>query len=500
MSTLNLGTAAEVPKGQAPPRSMEPKSIEQVPDAMGAQPSAEAPLSLNRSLRSITMTTPRWLRLGGVSIGAIALLLAAMGLSTLRNQHRAIQVLSQEVATSILTTQRIEESLAALDTNLVNLLLLPADQQSEAQQSFEAHQQKIAHDLVRLAQSSEQGQGSARPGQTRFQERRAIALLQSEFGRYLREAERAQTQRQAGRQPQALLTYQQAHQRLETRLLPAATALRITKNQTLDAVYHPLEQQVTEGRLMLQLLGAALLLYLVLLQAFLSVRTRRTFNLGLLLASATVLGLGLRVSQALEQSEQQLSQAKRRTFSSLQTLRISRNLAYRGHSSLNRQLLEPQNTASAAAAFRNQMAQLIGLEIDEAQLDAIAQSTAPMPPGLLGLSSTPVNFDEEQEAMRSVVQAFLDYQNIAATVQRQEIPSAAIALATGYRNGQLNAAFEAFKSQQQSVIDIHQAAFDQSLSQSQSDIDELGWQIAVGMLLAIGLTSAGLYPRLREYP
>ncbi len=459
------------------PATVSPAPISPAPEAAALAVPLMSPLAIDLE-HNYRISTPQGLYWGIMSLSSATLLFTGLLFTGIRYHQQTVQDLSQSFVPSLAATQRIEESLAALDTNLVQILLAPEALQTDAKQAFEEHRQKIANDLLQLNQSSSQAN---RPMSQ--EERRQTTLLQVEFGRYLMAAERAKTLRDGQPSGAFLPAYETALTQLEGRLLPAAIALRQAQNESFTATYGP--SLISLQRIQRRLLLLIVLVFsnVLLLQLFLSYRTQRTLNPALLLATLLMLQFSGQALGRLRQAEQQLQQATAISTQTLQFFADARSQAYLAHSYIGRSLLRSTDSGQSRLQFHRLIYSSLNLD-PTTQMEQAEGSLA-----RVTVSS------------QAMAQAFSQYQEIAHEVLRLQPtqPQKATDLATGYRTGQLNAAFEVFKEEQRQVVSAYQAALDQTISQSLESSTSLVWRIPFFIGFFLLLVALGTYPRLREY-
>ncbi len=383
---------------------------------------------------------------------------------------------------SILTTLRLRDSLASLDASLANELLLPPGQNPEASQSIQERQIKLANYQISLA-------GKLTDGNL---ERRLITRLQVDMGNYLMAAQRARDWNSQGNKPELLKAYREAELLLDRQLMPAAEALGQLKAIRLESVYrnHKTQSQF-EG---MGLLITALILMgsLGSLQLFLSLRTRRTINPGVLAATTIAVLFLFHITWTIGTVNQQITAIKTESFAALRVLRESRTLAYSAHSNVSRSLLDRAESNRHDRSFNEQLLELTGSD----RYQSIKGDR-----GLLG-QIYPQLSEFEGTIFQSTLTDLIKYWAIREKIRdwaRSGQQAKAIALGTGYQNDQLNGAFESFLDSNNKLIESSMADFDQSVSEANKNLAGFDWKAPIAFGLISVLTIIGLQPRIQAY-
>lgn len=440
-------------------------------------------------------------------------------------QRDAIETIGKNTAPSVLTAQRIKDSLADLDANAANELLVKPGENPEAAKSYRERQEKLSKLLALAAENITEGDA----------ERQQIRTLILSLEDYIAQIERARLANERGDSRSLLEAYRKAANILDSILLPAAEQLQKINLESLDRAY--ISQKARSANLLfLAVIGSLLpIVILGLLQLFLYHRMRRNLNPYLLGASLCAIVFFFYITNALTAASYHLKVAKEDAFNSLLPLRQARALAYSANADESRYLLDREFMAQHERNFVDKMAKIAvipsNLEFDSLGTK-LKQSNVKDVTGFSGLFAEEfanITFGGERDAAVEMLSAFGVYVNIDKQIRslaNSGKKAEAIALCTGNKQGQSNWAFEQFLKEHKDVTDINMAAFTENLDRGfksvgyvpdksqQSSDDILQWSLldrsfkntyqfemwCVGLISAIAiLTFFGLNLRLKEY-
>ena len=252
-------------------------------------------------------------------------------------------------------------------------------------------------------------------------ERKPILILQKGVGDYIAKLQEARIANAQGNTTIKLTAFREASDLMDKTLIPAVNELKKVNIYELEVTYQT--QKKYQGVLMfiIIILGVLLLSVLIKLQLFLSQRTNRTFNLGLLAATATAVLFVLYTLQILYSSSQALKLAKEEAFDSIEPLREIRSLFYAAVADESRYLLEPELANQYEQAFRQKINQIANLPIEQfPSVIAAVKEDKPFPPftGLLANEIKNITFSGEREAVVDSLQRLADYLGIDARMRQ----------------------------------------------------------------------------------
>ena len=427
--------------------------------------------------------------------GASLLLLIAT-ISSVQGQRHAIKTVGKDAAPSILNAQRIKDSLADMDANVANELLVKPGQNPEAVKAYNERRQKLANLLVSVAENITYGDAERQPIQT----------LQLSLGEYLTTIQRARDFNERGDTNGVLVTYRVAAKIIDNSLLPAAEALNQANLDKLEETYA--NERAASGRALFVVVisGFALIGVLVAIQMFLYHRMRRILNPMLVAATAiAIVFLGYTI-RALLVSSHHLKVAKQDSFASLLVLRQARALAYSANADESRYLLDRALASTHEEAYFTKVAQIASIPNGQTfESVAIASGQNQKVEGFTGLLADALNnitFAGERDTAVKTLSTFGTYFTLDQQIRQLEQSGRhveAVALCTGYKPGQSNWAFEQFKQAHQEFLDINMKAFEEAVDRGFKDVE--GFEISAPIVtVAIALlTLFGLLPRIKEY-
>lgn len=447
-------------------------------------------------LSKLRLTTPRVLWIGlYVTWGASVLLLIAT-ISGVQKQRYAIKTVGQDSAPSIIVAQRLKDSLAGMDANAVNELLVKPGQNPRAIQDYEERRLAFAERIIAAAQNITYGDAELKP----------IQKMQLAQGEYIAKIQQARDFNERGDANGVLDAYRQAALIMDNTLLPAADALDAANSTELERIYNE-QKFATVQALFFVILSSLLLLgVLVALQLFLNQRMRRIVNPMLLAATAiAIIFLGY-IIHAFFSASYQLKVAKEDAFASLHAVRQARALGYGVNADQGRYLLDVASATRHQQAFFDKAAKIV--KIPNAQtLETVAAASAQglKVEGLTGYMAVELNnitFPGEREAAVQSLSTFGSYLKLDKQIrqlQQSGRHQEAIALSTGYNRGQSNWAFDEFKKANQNTFDLNFKAFNQAVEQSFREVNGFEITTPIVLVLICVLTLLGLLPRLKEY-
>jgi hypothetical protein len=286
-------------------------------------------------------STPKLLRWSLFLTWGTSLLLITTAVMAVQSQRDAIKTVGLDAVPSILNAQRIKDSLADMDANAANELLVKPGLNPDAVTGYNQRREKIAKLLVAVTENITYDD----------QERIPIQTIQIKLGDYIQLIQQARDFNAQGNEASKLQAYRSAAELLDAALLPAATTLAEVNKKQLDRSYQDQRAFAFYSLLVMLLCGLVLLGVLVKMQLFLKQRMNRIINPGLLAASTvTTIFLGYAVFTLLSAGHH-LKVAKEDAFDSLYALRVSRALSYSANGDESRYLLDKSLSQQHEQAF-----------------------------------------------------------------------------------------------------------------------------------------------------
>ncbi len=424
----------------------------------------------------------------------VALLLAAMLVGV--GVHRdAMKTVGRDAAPSIIAAQHIKAALADMDADAVDELLLPPEAAGGAVRAYEAKRVEAARALIAAAENITYGESERGPIQT----------LEIGMGTYERLIQKSRDDHEA-RRPEATEDYREAARLLDETLLPAADALDRANHDVLERTYSRQATTSFAARAFVLLTGLLALAAMVIVQIFLSRRTRRTFNPLLLLATLLLLGVTVWSLAAMGGEQGELKVAKEDAFTSIHALWRARALAYEAKSDESRSLYDPGLAAFDQRLFSGQVEALAKLPGSVTAAQMVAQlgsgGRASGLSGYLGDELNNTTFTGEREAALATFDDFEKYVSTDAEVDRLERSGQfkqALGMSLGSGAGQSEGAFELFDRSLGKTLSINQTAFDQSVEGGLAGLQSGEMKASVAVVLIAVLIFLGFAPRIREY-
>ncbi len=442
------------------------------------------------------LTTPRVLRTGMyVTWGASVLLLIAT-ISGVEKQRYAIKTVGIDSAPSIIFAQRLKDSLAGMDANAVNELLVKPGQNPRAIQDYEERRKAFAERIIAAAKNITYGDAELKP----------IQKMQLAQGEYIAKIQQARDFNERGDANGVLEAYRQAAAIMDNTLLPAADTLDAVNSTELERTYNEQRFATAEALFFVIISSLLLLGVLVALQLFLNHRMRRILNPMLLAATAiAIIFLGYTIN-AFFSASYQLKVAKEDAFTSLHAVRQARALGYGVNAEQGRYLLDGADATKYQQAFLDKAAKIVNIPANQTfETVAAASAQGLKVEGLTGYMALELNnitFPGEREAAVQSLSTFGSYLMIDKQIrqlQKSGRHQEAIALSTGYNPGQSNWAFGEFKKANQNTFDLNQKAFDKAIAQGFREVNGFEITTPIVVVLICVLTLLGLLPRLKEY-
>ncbi|MBF2063451.1 MAG: hypothetical protein IGS39_03315 [Calothrix sp. C42_A2020_038] len=458
-------------------------------------------------LKKRNFNTPQLLKAGLYIISSASFLLALITISSVQMQRQAIKSVAKDSIPSVITAQRIKDTLVGMEANAVDeLLIVPTDYIGAPQEYEKRRQSAIASYEERRKAFSERIIIAARNITYGDAELKPIETLQLKLGDYIAKLQRAREFHERGDTNGTLIAHREASQIMDNTLIPAVDQLDKVNLQQLERIYAQISFQTTCSLFLILIFGTLLLSVLVITQVFLYRRMRRILNPMLLAATAITLIFIGHITQSLIAASSNLVVAKEDAFESLYALRQARAIAYAANADKSRYLLDRQNPLKHEQAFFQKVNQIVKLPVGQTWNDAkyrlIAGKKVEDMTGLLATDINNINFPGEHEALITTISTFYKYLDIDKQIRQLERSGKhleAVKLSTGKNQGESNWAFSEFKKAHQASQDINIAVMNKSIEQSFQNIQVLEVITVLCTFSISTLALFGLRRRLREY-
>ena len=472
--------------------------------------------ALQQRLQKIN--TPQLFQLAQYVICGSSLLLFTTAINGIQQQRQAINIVGKDAASNVLVAQRLKDAPAGMDAYAVKALLtksalIPANSANRQQAltntvesllnddgkgkssnaSYAERRQKLAQ---RLLQASENITG----GKTDQGERRPILTMQLATLDYLEQLQKAQDYQAVNKEAESLSAYRSAVDILETSLIPAADELDKAALAKLDTAYNQQKGNVSNTVTWLAIAGFVVIAQLIALQVFISLRTRRTINISLLLATILI---GIFIVWAIfliQASGENLRIARENVFNSLHSLRQARSLTYTANANESRALLLRNEATRFEQAFNANIQKIITVPTNSLGNLAVMTAqgnTSTNIGGFLGETLRQPFMAGEATALAdnlTMLDRYLQTSTKLRGLANSSLP-AAVALASG----QAGDDFNNFLKANQKAIDLNKKAFDESVSNSIESLEGFELKSWTVLILIVFLVFLGLRPRIKEY-
>jgi len=454
------------------------------------------------------LTTPQLIRSGLYIVWGAGLLLLTTTILGIQEQRNAIKTVGRDAVPSIITAQRLKDGMAGMDafaaseflvpsSNTQNSFLEPVEKDNDGTivQSYNERYRSVTERLIAAANNI-----------TYDEEREPIQTMQLGIGEYVAKIQQARDAHARRDQAGTLAAYLSAVEILDKTLLPAADRLDQANLKALDRAYS--EQKFASARslFLIAIVTLGLAGILVMLQLFLSQRTRRTFNPFLLSATAIALLFLVHTIGSLLSASNHLKVAKEDAFDSMHVLRQARALAYGANADESRYLLDVRNAATHEQAFFNKLNQIAAPPIGQTleQIILLAQQDTKLTglTGFLGEELSNITFPGERQAVidnLSTLSQYLQIDKQIRQLQQSGKYREAIALCVGNNPGESNWAFEQFKKANQKTYDVNDKAFKDAITQGDQDLEGFEVKSTIVTITIALLALLGVMPRLKEY-
>jgi hypothetical protein len=483
-------------------------------------------------------TTPNLLRTRAVVIGVIAFAATVASASYAASaQGHVVDVLRTQ-APSVHATGDFLLRVEDMDAQLGNALLISGD---TSLKTSRAQSVKLYEGERRAADADLQAATTALAGNPAALDQ--LGRLVDMFGSYQQLATRAlQLDEQsntvrAGTAPaDVVAAYQNALRYLagdpgdqqSDSLIAHAQALYAVSNALITRSAQDAEHTMSSGEGVLLGLSLLLLWTLAVVQWRITRQFHRAVNPGLAAASLTAVALLVAGAVGFQSAISDFHSGKSDAFDSIQSLTRAKAISYDANADETRWLLDPRDATRYEAAFVGKAEQIAqpagtpdetdvtayesGISQVEAALtrrvltgDDLAAMNPLRTDSLLGFELGNITFTGEQTAALIVVSDYDAYLRGDAKIRLLPVgtPAAlhdAIEFDTdSVTPGTSDQTFNAYSRALDDLIAINSAAFESSMTSALADLDALSWAPYVFLVLIVGLTGAGLRPRLVEY-
>ena len=445
---------------------------------------AAAP-SIAARIAPASLSTPAIIRRCMALLLVLAALALAGSLWASSAARDAAQTIGRDAEPSVALALRMAATLSDMDAAALADSLTDSGGATGTSLRFFESRDRLAHDLIEAARNVTYGEAEAGPLRALL---RQVVLYQQAVteARYIGAGDRYITLRRV----------QWASRVNRNFAIPEAQALAAANAQELERRYGIYRTGSLLHGLGAGVGGFALLtIALVLVQRWLTGRTRRILNPGLAGATLVTVAGGLWFAVAVLTTRNDLRIAKSDAYDSLHVLFEAKAAANSLRSSASLWLLDPLAKPEAQADMDIAAQALVGVPV--AQI-GIKRDYG----GLLGQELGNITFGEaEKEAAVASVVTLTDAAGTIRTAQAREpqdhTGAVAAWLATGSGGGA--AAFAALQRALDRTIAVNQDAFDRRVTSALDRTRLMPWVSSVALAVVALLSASGLWRRLREF-
>jgi uncharacterized protein with PQ loop repeat len=415
------------------------------------------------------INTPTALRMSTWVLVIALLVFGAVGLRAATQRQDAVETVRSEGAPLVERTESLYAALADADAAASTAFL------RFGLEPVELHRRYIADIATAARELAVVGQDHAWPDEARD----ALSTLNERLPVYTGDIDSARANNRLG------LTVGAAYQRdaskvMQEQLLPAATTLYEAAARRLDDGHR--SGSSTGIEIAVIVVAAIVVALLVVVQVFLTARTNRRLNVGLIGAAIVVIALCAWTSVGLRSQRDALAQSQREGSDPLLYLSTARILALRSMSDENLDLIERPNNV-ARADFDARTESITGGEgrpglLDQAAARAANSETAQR---IAEIDRLHQEFLAAHQRVRGLA-ADYDYKTAISVASSEEADASV----------KLDDAFE------------HEIAADQASLKTHArtaahELRPLPYAVVLAAFAAIAAVAAGMWPRLREY-
>lgn len=431
--------------------------------------------------RTSRSSTPARYRLGAAVVGAVlvaALVAAASTSAALGSRSDRVR---QRTGPVLVATQQLYSSLAEADAAAAAVQLSGRNEDREQRRFYEQSLERSAQLLERVAALV--GDDPAAHA--------ALADIGARLTRYSGLVEQARAENRAGA-PTANTTLSDALDVMRDAIAADVAALGAATDERFAA-----DASRPTGRLVI----AALLLLvaiagLLVLQQYMTRRSRRLLNAPALVATALVVVLGTWLFVAEHRRQSDVAEARSSAYDAIDTSAEVQSVAYRAKAEESLTLLGTPGASFAGSTA--DATKLASVPITPAMVDAVRAGRDPGFRGLLADAATLADSPRERAAAAEMLTRWQRYRD-ASTAIRAASDRGDRAGAAALATGEGNRAFNGFNLAVESLLQDDTEQFANGLASSGDRLRLLDTATVVLPLLAIALMAWGVQLRLREY-
>ncbi|WP_240810095.1 hypothetical protein [Actinomadura sp. WMMA1423] len=491
---------------QAPPPGPAVHAPPPPPGGRGGdlRPGGAAPTGVARLLPRTVAA-----RVRALTALSLVLLVALLGVAwtAVGDAREGVRVIGHDAGPQVVATGDLYFQLSDMDAQLANALLIgdaAGGGREQALARYDQDRRRAGEALLKAAKLADEST-----------ENETARDLLDALARYERLAGQAllldrQSPHASGPPSQKVVDlYRQATDLMKLDLLPKAYNLTLDNGTLVRHTYEDKRSAVLAGRTGVLAAGLVLLAVLAGFQLYLARRFRRLLNVPLALATLGTLVLVAAASLMLTAQSDHLRQAKEEGFDSILGLSRTRAISNSAYADETRFLLDPGRADAYEQVYLSKSQTILYLKAGNlTQYNEAVQKDLSYEPGrapFLGFlgaeADRPVRSAAQRAQLTDAMNRVLrDYQRVQANDRRMRdlADRGRRDQAVGDR-GAAAADFTRYDRSLQSLVAIHQEAFDGAVADGDGGTG--GWYAvlpAAGLVIA-ALVLVGVRPRLAEY-
>jgi hypothetical protein len=282
--------------------------------------------------------------------------------------------------------------------------------------------------------------------------------------------------------------FMEANRLMQQKILPASSALNEANLSQLNSIYNSYTKNIDNVIKFMIIVGFVFLIILIITQVYLFKKTRRVFNIGLLIATV-IFSINLAYStNALNSIKADLYAAKHDAFDSLNALWGAKAEAYNAKAIESLYLLH-NGTGIVQTA-------------DTINFNLAAERMSSDNKGYLSDAFRNLSSVDDKAAAASALQQWAKYVDLDKQIRNLEYDSRhgeAINLAVGEASGQSNYEFAKFDALLGNAIKINQDNFDSSITSAFKTLNIFPYITTSLLVLVIAACVIGMKARMDEY-
>jgi hypothetical protein len=418
-------------------------------------------------VRGVSTPAALWLALCSLVIALLAF--GALGVRVVTERQAAVDTVRSEGAPLVFATESLYVALADADAAASTAFLEAGLEPQELRDRYDEDVAQAGRELAEI------GRSTVLPDDAH----EALAVLNQRLPTYTAYIESARANNRLGF-PVGTAYQRRASDVMQHELLPAATSLYEASARHLDGGHRSGSQRDAEVAVVVA--GVVVIALLAGVHVFVTVRTRRLLNVGLIGTAVIVLAVCTWTSVGLQSQRDALTRSQNEGSDPLLELSTARILALRSMSDENLDLIERGTNEADMADFDSVTASVAGSEakpglLDQAVEGAVDEAAAAR---LSKLDALHGQFLAAHDRVRALTAD--DYRKAIAAAVTIEAPASAT----------LDKAF-------QREIAISRSKLAERADVAADDLRDVEYVIFLAALIGVAAVAAGLWPRIREY-